>query len=440
MYRFGNSIPVRCEKPEGVRLIADHGYGYRAWPYTSLNGETVYTVATSIPGKPPVCKVFGLKEFEKALQIGDLHAFDTRNTSTGQPLITLDNSVLVPVWSVNYYDEKRPWVAIYRFDGSMWSRVYEDSLGSYASHIGQDRATRAIYVGYHQPQTCRSIVLKSVDDGISWSIVYDKVDTSEQNAIVYDAAAYDNKVLVSKRQKTSVLRSIDGGVTWTELCIGSPARSLCMYPELRLTFLTSDYTIYYSRDWGETWKRIRMSLPFRAFRYPIMVGGYLLLSAATYHETVILASKDFYRTVTPVLWLHGAEAPRISGYGNRILIGGERYPGTLIMTSLPETLHSGYSSSIMLWENAEIPVNGAETDFIETFANDKKTFYISSNQKGMLCIQVYDEVVQTYRDIDNVSVSANSLVPYLTSYGARLMRLRFVPSLPARVSAWAVLE
>jgi len=99
-------------------------------------------------------------------------------------------------------------------------------------------------------------------------------------------------------------------------------------------------------------------------------------------------------------------------------------------------------SPLRLWMNESITdtTNGSTTPGFLTAYADKKTFYIYSNQSGTLYIQAYDEVNATYRDIDSTSVSASTLTPYSTTYGARLMRLRFVPSASATVSTWAVLE
>jgi hypothetical protein len=94
----------------------------------------------------------------------------------------------------------------------------------------------------------------------------------------------------------------------------------------------------------------------------------------------------------------------------------------------------------ILWSNASVSTSGDSTISVPTQGFERKTFYIISNQSGTLYIQAYDEVGATYRDIDSTPVSANVLTPYMTDYGARLMRLRFVPSAQATVSAWAVLE
>jgi hypothetical protein len=97
---------------------------------------------------------------------------------------------------------------------------------------------------------------------------------------------------------------------------------------------------------------------------------------------------------------------------------------------------------LRLWINESVTdtTNGSTTPGFLTAYADKKTFYIISDQSGTLYIQAYNEVAGAYADIDSTPVSANTLTPYSTTYGARLMCLRFVPSASATVSAWAVLE
>jgi len=97
-------------------------------------------------------------------------------------------------------------------------------------------------------------------------------------------------------------------------------------------------------------------------------------------------------------------------------------------------------SPLKLWYNEVIDTSGATTPGFMTAYVDKKTFYIISDKPGTLYIQAYNEATGDYSDIDSVSVFANTLTPYTTTIGARLMRLRFVPTDVATVSAWTVLQ
>jgi len=97
-------------------------------------------------------------------------------------------------------------------------------------------------------------------------------------------------------------------------------------------------------------------------------------------------------------------------------------------------------SPLRLWIGESIGTDGAATPSFTTTYVNKKTFYIYSDQAGTLYIQVYDEANLTFSDVDSVSVPAGKLTTYSTTIGARLMRLRFVPSATATVRAWAILE
>jgi len=429
-----------------TRVIVNYGYGYRCFPYVSPRGEAVFVAHSSVfpppAGKSIMCKVFRLEGFAEPVEIGDLYALDSKATFAGQPLITLNGSIIVS--TQNSPDLTQ--MAIWRYDGKSWSKVYEDTGVNMAgvAHFSQDPVTRAIYGGYRND--VKSIVLKSTDDGMTWSKVYESTETSATNAYMYGCAAYNNRVILTKRDKRTFIRSTDGGSTWTESStLPVPTRTVGIIPELGLSFITGDGFIYYSRDYFATYGRIRLrsgvEVPF--IRYPIRVGGRLLLSLNYVYSvsTVIVASRDLYHTVTPVYSIPDRSAIRIAGYQDYLLVGAE-IDGTLTRVTLPKTLEKGLSCPILLWENTSITdtTSGSTTDYIETGYNDRKTFYIISNQAGTLYIQAYNEVAGTFMDIGSMSVPANTLTPYSTTYGARLMRLRFVPSASATVSAWAVLE
>jgi hypothetical protein len=427
-----------------TKVIVDYGYGYRCFPFVSLRGLAVFVAHSTVfpppTGKSLMCKVFRFEGFAEPVEIGDLYALDSKAVATGQPFVTLDGSIIVS--TQNNPDPTQ--MAIWRYDGKTWSKVYEDTGVNLAGvvHFSQDPVTRAIYGGYRNNLNSR--VLKSTNDGKTWSKVYESTESSATNAYIYGCAAYNNYVILTKRDKGTFIRSTNGGSTWTESStLPTVPRVANIIPDLGLSFITSDNYIYYSRDYFATYKRImiRSGAGFWVLRYPIRVGGRLLLSAVTGYTTVILASRDLYHTVTPVFGVEGTSYARIAGYGDYLLVGSDLY-GTLTRVTLPKTLERGLSNPVMLWESESVTdtVNGSTTDYVETEYNERKTFYIISNQSGTLYIQAYSEVAGAYADIDSIPVSANTLTPYSTTYGARLMRLRFVPSASATVSAWAVLD
>jgi len=428
-----------------TRVIVDYGYGYKCWPYVGIRGEAVFSVSTTVfpppNGKPIICKIFRLEGFAKPVEIGDLYSLDSRATVTTQPFVTLDGSILVS--AVN--DPDFTYSAIWRYKDGEWSKVYEDTgINMNApAHFGQDPITRAIYGGYRNNN--RSRVIKSVDDGETWSLVYDSAEASSKDALIYDVKAYYNNVIATKRDKRTIIRSSNGGDSWIEsAAFPSLVRTINMSYDLGLQFITGTRYIYYSRDYFVTYKALYVRSGHGGLwdlRYPIRTGGRFLVSAIGGYKTIVFASKDLFHTLTPVYTVEGSLAPRIAAYGDYLLVGAE-LQGTLTRVTLPKTLERGISCPILLWENESVTdtVNGSVTDYIETGYNDKKTFYIISDQSGTLYIQARDEVAGDYKDIGSVSVSADTLTPYMTYYGARVMRLRFVPSAAATVSIWAILE
>jgi len=429
------------EETAFTRVIVNYGYGYRCFPFTSLRGETVFTVCWVVfpppAGKLPLCQVFRLEGFSVPVEIGNLYALDTRATASNQPYITLDGSILVPTQN----NPDRTHIAIWRYDGISWSKTYEDTGTDLTTvaHFSQDPQNRAIYGGYRN--STKSRVLKSTDDGKTWSLVYDVTEASTDDAYLYGCAAYFNNVILTKREKRTYIRSTNGGSSWTESAVlPTLPRTVNIIPDLHLAFISNDNYLYYSRDWFASYNRIRIQSGTSswALRYPIMIGGRLFLSAVGY-GTVILASKDLYHMIVPVFSNEDAPSARISGYGDFLFVGAE-FHGTLTRINLPKTLERGFSCPILLWESASVPDTGANTDYTETQYNDKKTFYLVSNQGGTLYIQAYDEVAADFKDTASVSISAGTLTTYNSvDTVARLMRLRFVPTAAATVSAWAVL-
>jgi len=132
--------------------------------------------------------------------------------------------------------------------------------------------------------------------------------------------------------------------------------------------------------------------------------------------------------------------------GGKLKIWYEADDGVTVSTTGLSTLSIMYAEAVPsesqvmeLLLNRDITTNGITTDPIDA-RYGSKTFWLKSNQSGTMYIQAYDEATRSFADIDSVSVSANVLTRYQTTLRARLMRLRFVPTATATVSAWVVLE
>jgi len=132
--------------------------------------------------------------------------------------------------------------------------------------------------------------------------------------------------------------------------------------------------------------------------------------------------------------------------GGKLKIWYEGDDGVTDPATGQSTVRILYAEAVMgdvhvmeLWINKTVPDTGLSTDDIDT-KFDKKTFYIISDQSGTLNVQAYDEAAGDFKTFDSISVSADTLTAYTTYYNARRMRLNFVPSAEATVSAWAVMN
>jgi predicted GH43/DUF377 family glycosyl hydrolase len=132
--------------------------------------------------------------------------------------------------------------------------------------------------------------------------------------------------------------------------------------------------------------------------------------------------------------------------GGKLKIWYEGDDGVIVGATGQSTVRVNYAEAVMadnhvmeLWNSKTVPVAGLSTDDVDT-KFDKKTFYIISNQAGTLNVQAYDEAAGDFKTFDSMPVSASVLTPYTTYYNARRMRLNFVPSAEATVSAWVAMN
>jgi len=94
----------------------------------------------------------------------------------------------------------------------------------------------------------------------------------------------------------------------------------------------------------------------------------------------------------------------------------------------------------VLWVSQAVPDAGLETRPVMTHGYERKTFWIKSDVAGTLYIRAFNEQSRSHENFDSITVSANTLTPYMTTHGARTMTLFFDPTANATVSAWVVLE
>jgi len=442
------------EELSSVVTLAEYNRNYRCWPYTDDEGKTVFTVGTiTVGATPTICKLFEVKNLSSVRELADLYAAYPDAWLTGSPFITHDRSVIVS--TLNGPGGLAQTMMVLRYADGVLSNVYEDT-GTNVSHVyyfGQgirvhSEATKAIYGGYGGvfAGVSRSRVIKSVDDGRTWTLVY---DVAEANPTMYDAWSHEtpvfNIVCVSNRDAGTIVRSTDGGTTWTEIAIGLVSGRFLFAPlygqpgDIGTLFLGGgSCRLYVSYDRGASWPlTIRAATSENNIGDLNFIGGYAVCSVRS-RPGQILLSKDYFNTIVPFQYVKEA-VPRFSGFFDVMFVGGEG-SGKLHRIRLPPSLHRGYSSEVVLWANQSVLAAGANTEPLYTYANEAVTICLHSDQNGDLTIQTYQPDLAAWVVFDTVVVVANTLVPYKTTHKNPQIRLNFVPDVDATVTAWAMFD
>jgi len=222
--------------------LLNYGKYHRIWPYVDpKRGELYVSVALVRPYSKPICKLIVSRDNgESWSEIADFHSLDKRNTTSGQPFVTSQGTILATTWNAGFYTHGEMWFAIYRSKGpeTTWEKVYEDSMGTYGKHFFEDSADGNLYIGVGvggggingkvSSTPSKSYLLNSTDAGETWT----KVLHINFPTAIYDGIAKDQTILVTAREKKSVFKSMNGGRSWTETTLGRTARNIANVKEL----------------------------------------------------------------------------------------------------------------------------------------------------------------------------------------------------------------
>lgn len=275
-------------------------------------------------------------------EIADFYSVDKRNTTTGQPFVTYDGSILVPAWSAGFYTHGNTWIAIYKGEehGKSWKKVYEDTRGTYGKHFFQGSADGTLYLGVGvegggsngriSSAPAKSYLLKSIDAGKTWTKVL-KVDHPTS---LYSGVALDNTILVAARERKSVFRSVNSGDSWTEIYVGKSTRNVSYIKELRKFVTTSDSCIFVSND-GLTWVQVSCRMKGLVLRYPTFYKGRIYATAVGWRSYIISTDLDkWYITFDATKSTDSNLFARMAILDDYIFLGNE-IDGTLLRVKLP---------------------------------------------------------------------------------------------------------
>ena len=287
-----------------VQMLLNYGKYHRIWPFFDTHQKKLYvTIALLRPLVEPICELLVSEDYGQSWKmIADFHFMDERNTTTGQPFVTNDGIIFVPVWNAGFYTHGETWLAIYKSDdqGLSWTKVYEDPKGTYGKHFFQNPFDASLYLGVGvegggdrsrvSSTPARSYLLCSKDYGKSWRKIL-KVDYP---TALYSGTAIDDKtVIVTAREKKSVFRTVNG-VSWTETHLGNTARSASHFESLGKTVISSNSSIFVSTD-GISWIRLNAPIKWLMLRYPTLHRNRIYLAGVGGRSIVLSTSlKKWY--------------------------------------------------------------------------------------------------------------------------------------------------
>jgi len=284
------------------RTLLNYGKYCRIWPYVDVDRKVLYvSVGLARPFRKPLCILLMSKDYGRSWdEIADFYSVDKRNTTTGQPFVTDEGVILVPVWNAGFYTHGETWFAIYRSEdrGLSWKKVYEDPQGTYGNHFFQNSVNGSIFIGVGvagggskgkvRYAPLKSYLLGSTDLGDTWGKV---LEVDYPTALYSGTTLDDQTVLVAAREKRTVFRSSNGGDSWSEIPMGNKARSVSYIKKLGKAVLTSNGCIFISDD-GLKWVRLNSPIKELALRYPMLYGEKIYMTGVGWRSYVISTNLD----------------------------------------------------------------------------------------------------------------------------------------------------
>jgi len=437
---------LREELATIIKTVRFSGNFVNLWGY----GGNIYLAlqAEGFSDETPI-----LYRMRSSGELESLLTYGEAKSLTGNPNLTEIVATLeAPDGTVFCTTHPEPVHILRKKPDEAWESVYSNAAmrTSYGMATNQHGDIFATLRGPAEIGGPHRAIIRSLDGGDNWSVVW-----SDNNDWLYSIEAKHTYVVAGGRN--IIVRSADRGVSWSTFAATGDVRAVKNIDLERWIAFVSAATGYFyiSLNRGASWSRPANPIPI-----PV-VGAPNPVAVRPNGEIFVMDDLGirFARTRNLSKWSVGGNI-YLGAYSRGIYVTESHiYIGSRVLSTSPyyskpdngmvliipiECLDwTENYPPILLWSNESVTdtVNGEATSPVLTENVDKKTFYLISNQSGTLYIQAYDEVAATYRDIDSVSVSANMLTVYnVLDTQARLMRLRFIPSAAATVSAWVVMK
>jgi hypothetical protein len=314
-------------------LVKDWGIPCRVWPF-SRNDTVILSLATGRPHAKKRCELYSSANGLDWEKIGDFHAADTRQSTTGQPFITSHGTMLVPVWDVDFYTQGKTFFSIHRCgrDEDRFEKVFEDENGTYANHFMENAAGESVYLGVgvkgggaegkigFTPGS--GYILRSSDDGRR----FEKVLTYSRPCSLYQGFQVGNgDILFTTRGQKSLVNVSRN----TELAVGEATRCVAYIREWDCFVMTGNSCILLSTD-AVQWSRVAFPLTGYALRYPTWVGGKVLFTAVGWRSLLVAYDSGRWFLVRDLTRETCSTFARMALFKDMLLCGSE-FDGKLVI-------------------------------------------------------------------------------------------------------------
>jgi len=360
---------------------------------------------------------------------------------------------------------------IYEFDGDKWTEVFRHPtcIGPYKLAYGQfySRTFDRLYMGhftydgeewgYISIEPLNNVMSYEEFDGKVYAVLQDRNELYESDdGINFTPVATAPVPLSSLRTFKDLLYVGSGpstnapiyafdGTTLTQVHVaGRRVQYLARLWRVLIAFtaVLAEFNIEVMDKTG-TWRDlgVKVGWPFRATYYQ----GKLIVPGRGDLRYVWAIDGHSDRDILKAIPIYSAVCPCAAEvYDGKLYVSGE-YPvcgfdeGAWV-AEFAELPKDPVPIKMKLWDGETVPTGGANSPGVPAIGGKAKTIYLLSDQDGTATIQVDINGEGTWRDFDTVSVTADTLMAYQTTHDMTFIRVRFVPSVEATVSAWAVIN
>jgi len=437
------------------RKLIDFGEWWSTWPFIDHRGTLLVTIwerghHVGKAGHQPALYLWASNDFGRSWFLKkDMRTVVSTARKSDFPLITSNGT-----WLLGVLKEDNTAVILRSTDrGNSWSTVYNTSVGFKDGYnpFCEDPYQTSVTI-YHQ--LCREsdgrvIVLKSTDDGATWTTIdtgYSYLGIDGIGTYLGSFDAYWNRIVIIPRGANALIVSINGGGTWSEVLISDPIGAHYNGFWDRWFISNGKNRVYIVRP--ENLVTMTPSILFEPPRPPIVrhltfSADKIICSAYSIKDSNVLVSDDYgfsWRSVCsiPVMGKVRAEyagppVQRIGVFGDYVFVGCDQV-GTLWRIRIPEG-GAKVPAPVYLWTETVIGVDDvSESLLFVPFGN--KTIHVKAADAGILTVEIYDSYNDVWNTFITESLLADTLKSTMTSYDFKTLRLKYDAA--TTITAWVI--